>query len=69
MNVLIARCASECPVDAIFSEDELPADQDAFLQLNAELAEIWPNITERKEPPADAEDWAGKPGKLEFLER
>ncbi|MGB2192472.1 MAG: DUF3470 domain-containing protein, partial [Luminiphilus sp.] len=24
---------------------------------------------ERKEPPADAEDWAGKPGKLEFLER
>jgi ferredoxin len=33
------------------------------------LAEIWPNITERKEPPADAEDWAGKPGKLELLER
>ena len=33
------------------------------------LAEIWPNITERKEPAPDAEDWAGKPGKLELLER
>ena len=64
-----ALCEPECPVDAIFSEDELPADQEAFLQLNAELAEVWPNITERKEPPADAEDWAGKPGKLELLER
>jgi len=40
-----------------------------LLQLNAELAEVWQNITERKEPPGDAEDWAGKPGKLEFLER
>ena len=64
-----ALCEPECPVDAIFSEDELPGDQEAFLQLNAELAEIWPNITERKEPAPDAEDWAGKPGKLELLER
>jgi len=64
-----ALCEPECPVDAIYSEDELPSDQESFLQLNAELAEIWPNITERKEPPADAEDWAGKSGKLEFLER
>ena len=64
-----ALCEPECPVDAIFSEDELPADQEEFLQLNTELAEIWPNITERKEPRADAEDWAGKPGKLELLER
>ena len=64
-----ALCEPECPVDAIYSEDELPGDQDAFLQLNSELAEVWPNITERKEPLPDAEDWAGKPGKLELLER
>tara|TARA_B100000459_G_C8452175_1_gene146301 strand:+ start:214 stop:537 length:324 start_codon:yes stop_codon:yes gene_type:complete len=64
-----ALCEPECPVDAIYSEDELPSDQDSFQQLNAELAEIWPNITERKDPPPDHEDWAGKPGKLELLER
>ena len=64
-----ALCGPECPIDAIFSEDELPADQENFLELNAELAEIWPNITEKKDPPADAPDWEGKPGKLALLER
>ncbi|GIR82485.1 MAG: hypothetical protein CM15mP84_02330 [Cellvibrionales bacterium] len=61
-----ALCEPECPVDAIFSEDELPGDQEAFLQLNAELAEIWPNITERKEPAPDAEDWAGSPASWSY---
>jgi ferredoxin len=36
-----ALCEPECPVDAIFSEDELPGGQEEFLQLNQELAEIW----------------------------
>ena len=39
-----ALCEPECPVDAIFSEDELPEEEQAFLELNAELCEIWPNI-------------------------
>ena len=64
-----ALCEPECPIHAIFSEDELPADQENFLELNAELAEIWPNITEKKDAPADAADWEGKPGKLALLER
>jgi len=64
-----ALCEPECPVDAIFSEDELPEDQAVFLELNAELAEIWPVITEMKESPPDAEEWEGKPNKLQYLER
>ena len=64
-----ALCEPECPVEAIFSEDELPEDQQNFLELNAELAEAWPNITEKQDPPADAEDWDGKPDKLALLER
>ena len=48
-----ALCEPECPVDAIYSEDELPEDQQVFLELNAELAEVWPNITEMKPAPAD----------------
>ena len=64
-----ALCEPECPVDAIFSEDELPDDQAVFMELNAELAEIWPNITEQKDAPQDAEEWAGKPNKLELRER
>ena len=64
-----ALCEPECPVDAIFSEDELPEDQQEFLELNAELAEIWPNITEMKDAMPDSEEWAGKPGKRELLKR
>ena len=64
-----ALCEPECPVDAIFSEDEVPEDQQQFFELNAELAEIWPNITEIKDSPADAEEWDGKLGKLALLER
>ena len=64
-----ALCEPECPVDAIYSEDELPEDQQVFLELNTELAEVWPNITEMKEAPADAEEWANKPNKLALLER
>ena len=50
-----ALCEPECPVDAIFSEDELPEDQQIFLELNAELAEVWPCITEMKEALPDAD--------------
>ena len=64
-----ALCEPECPADAIFSDDEVPEDQVPFIELNAELAELWPNITEIKESPADAEEWDGKPDKLALLER
>ena len=64
-----ALCEPECPAEAIFSEDELPEDQQVYLELNTELAEVWPNITEKKEPLADAEKWDGVTGKLQHLER
>jgi ferredoxin len=62
-------CEPECPVEAIFSEEELPAGQEHFKQLNAELAKQWPVITEKKDAPADAKEWEGKPDKLKLLER
>jgi len=39
------------------------------LALNAELAEIWPNITEKKSPMEGAEEAHGMPDKLALLER
>ena len=47
----------------------LPADQAEFKALNAELTKIWPVITEKKDMPADAKSWDGKPGKRELIER
>ena len=43
-------CTPECPVEAIFHEDDVPNDQQEFIQLNAEMARICPPITERREP-------------------
>jgi len=64
-----ALCEPECPVDAIYSEDELPADQVDFLVLKQELADAWPNITEMKDAPPDADDWREVTGKAKYLER
>jgi ferredoxin len=47
----------------------VPAGQEQFLQINAELAKKWPVITERGEPPADADEWKGVEGKLKDLVR
>jgi len=62
-------CEPECPINAIYPEDDVPAGQEALVALNAELAKGWPVITERKDAPADAKDWEGRPGKLELLQR
>lgn len=62
-------CEPECPVDAIYPDDDVPADQAHFLELNAELSQIWPVITEMKPAPEDAREWEGVPGKLKHLER
>ena len=62
-------CVAECPAEAIFAEDDVPAHQAKFTPLNAELAKIWPVIVERKDPPADADDWLKVPGKLGELIR
>jgi len=62
-------CEPECPVEAIFSEEEMPPGQEEFLLINAELAKKWPVITEKGEPPADADEWKGVEGKKSMLER
>ena len=62
-------CVAECPVEAIFADDDVPEDQRDFIALNAELAKEWPGITEKKDGPPDADDWQDKPNKRELLER
>ena len=62
-----ALCEPECPVEAIFADDELPEDQQKLLDIAAELAESWPNISEKKEALPEAETWNGKPNKIELL--
>ena len=61
-------CEPECPVDAIFSEDEVPADQLDFIEINEKYSKIWPNITEAKEPMPDYAEWEKREDKISYLE-
>ena len=62
-------CVSECPIEAIVSDVDLPEDQQHMLEINEELSKIWPVIDEMKEAPADADEWSGQSGKLALLKR
>ena len=62
-------CVAECPVEAIFAEDDVPEDQQQFKALNAELAKLWKPIIERKPAPPDADEWKDVKDKLPQLER
>jgi ferredoxin len=48
-------CVPECPVEAIFHQDNLPEEWKEFTALNAEMAPQCPVITEKKEPLAGKE--------------
>ncbi len=64
-----ALCEPECPIDAIFADDEIPEGQEKFLELNQELSQLWPVISEAPIPPDDADDWREVEDKLKYLEK
>lgn len=43
-------CRPECPVDAIFYEDDVPDQWREFIALNAEMSQQCPVILEKQEP-------------------
>jgi ferredoxin len=62
-------CVAECPVEAIYAEDDVPEDQKHFIALNAELAPRWPVLSERTEPLPKADTWAKIKQKFDKLKR
>ena len=60
-------CEPECPIEAIYADDELPATQIEFVEINARLADVYENITEAKEPLPDADNFKDLENKREFL--
>jgi ferredoxin len=62
-------CVAECPVEAIFADDDVPPAQRPYVALNAELAKVWPSITEKVDAPPDADEWAKVKDKTQLLEK
>ena len=61
-------CIPECPVDAIYAGEEVPAEQQPFFAINAQLARSWPVITRAKAALPDAEAWAKASDKIAWLD-
>jgi ferredoxin len=64
-----AVCVPECPVNAIYAEDDVPGDQQHFIALNTELSRSWKSITKSKGSLPEAEEWKDVKNKLDQLSR
>lgn len=63
-------CVSECPVDAIYPDDEVPEEWEHYIDLNERLSEKWEDyvINETHDELPGADEWAEKENKLEMLQ-
>ena len=64
-----AVCVPECPVNAIYAEEDVPEDQRQYIEINRELAQTWPVITKSIAALPDADAWAEKLPKTQLLDR
>jgi ferredoxin len=62
-------CVAECPVEAIFAEDDVPDNQKQWTKVNAELSKVWKTIIEKIPAPPDADEWAKVKEKEHLLEK
>jgi ferredoxin len=62
-------CVDECPVHAIYPEEDLPEKWQHFIALNKELAAEWPVINETQASLPTAEEFKDVESKLDQLER
>jgi ferredoxin len=56
-------CEPECPVDAIVTDTESGSNK--WLEINSKYSEIWPNISEKKDPLTDHEKFKNEQNKYE----
>ena len=60
-------CIPECPIDAI--QPDTQANMAPWVAHNSHYAALWPQITEKGTPPADADTWAHHPDKMTFFSK
>jgi ferredoxin len=60
-------CVPECPASAIVADNDTTVNIPFWLDINTRLSKKWPNITSKKDPLPDADEWNGKEGKTGLL--
>ena len=61
-------CPPECPVTAIFPEEDLPEKWHDFIEINTKHASEWPVIEAQKEPLPTADEAAKEEDKRDQLD-
>lgn len=51
-----SACIPECPVQAIYEGDDIPEDQEKWIEINAERVSVLPVCEEQMEPLTGAEE-------------
>ena len=59
-----AVCIPECPVEAIYAEDDMPAEFKPFLEINKRYAPQWPVLSSSKDPLPEVDRWKDVRDKL-----
>jgi ferredoxin len=60
-------CEPECPAEAIKPDTE--PDLEVWLGLNAEYAQLWPNVTIKRDALPEANTFDGRADKLELFSK
>ena len=62
-------CVAECPVEAIFPDDEVPEKWEQYIEINERLAEQWDDkvINETTDPLPDADEWSEKEKTVDMI--
>ena len=58
---------AECPVEAIYADDDVHEDQQEFIEINERLSKVWPIITSRKDPLPEADEFSTRTDKRPLL--
>ena len=48
-------CEPECPIEAIYADDELPSDQIEFIEINLRLSEVYDCLLYTSPSPRDTD--------------
>jgi len=51
-----SACIPLCPVHAIYADDDIPADKQEWIEINAERSAALPVVDEKAEPAPGAEE-------------
>ena len=51
-------CVPACPVEAIFHDEDVPAQWQEYIEINEKYSQEWPLLTEERDQMPEAEKYA-----------